>query len=213
MIVNIWKLSHPSLPQNHTLEYLDLSEDEPAEEGDDDGSKARLSKRAKLRRRFMNTRTTSPVPHGQESAKELKAEGNEVGDAPNASASTSGGGAAAVKKAAHKPTNCPCDMNKVHYSTVALDATYPAKPEKMYNLLFTSGFMKGFWTGNQKLTGTFPICSAGSVSHVAEHSNCTAQNCKCLAGLQVLNTMVYFREHYLTLSLLLGALGRSRQSA
>ena len=34
---------------------------------------------------------------------------------------------------------------------MVLDTTYPAVPEKIYNLLFTSTFMKEFWTDDQKL--------------------------------------------------------------
>lgn len=35
----------------------------------------------------------------------------------------------------------------------ALDAVFPSAPEKIYNLMFTSGFMKEFWIKNQKLMG------------------------------------------------------------
>ena len=151
LIVNIWKLSHPSLPQNHTLDYLDLSEEEEPAEGEDDSSKARLSKRTKLRKKFLASRgATTDGGDADTNAEgaETQEKEEKKGDATAAPAASG-----PAKKVAHKPTTCPCDKEKAHYQTVALDAVYPAKPEKIYSLLFTSGFMKDFWTGNQKLTG------------------------------------------------------------
>lgn len=55
----------------------------------------------------------------------------------------------------HPVTECAC---KAHLKETAMDATFPSTPEKIYNLMFTSGFMKGFWTNNQKLQGN-PILS------------------------------------------------------
>lgn len=52
----------------------------------------------------------------------------------------------------HEPTvdSCPLQRN---LKAVALDAVFASTPEKVYNLMFTSGFMKDFWINNQKLTG------------------------------------------------------------
>ena len=54
---------------------------------------------------------------------------------------------------ARKPTTCACGVKGEHYSETALDAVFPSTPEKIYNLMFTSGFAKDFMSGNQKLMG------------------------------------------------------------
>lgn len=56
----------------------------------------------------------------------------------------------APKKIANKVTQCSCDK---HYPEVAMEAVFPGAPEKIYNLMFTSGFMKDFMRENQKLLG------------------------------------------------------------
>ncbi|GAA5925373.1 hypothetical protein JCM3775_001395 [Rhodotorula graminis] len=58
-----------------------------------------------------------------------------------------GGGAATPP---HAPTIDTCPTLK-NLKEVCMDAQFPGAPEKIYNLMFTSGFMKGFWTENQKL--------------------------------------------------------------
>ncbi|KAK0530775.1 hypothetical protein OC835_003896 [Tilletia horrida] len=76
------------------------------------------------------------------------------GDSSGTGAGAGSGGSAGkqkAKKAPHRATTCSCERSKEHYPTVVLDAKYPAVPEKMYNMLFTSGFMKDFWQVNQKL--------------------------------------------------------------
>lgn len=63
-------------------------------------------------------------------------------------------GAGGKKKAvARKPTTCACGLEGKHYTETALDAVFPSTPEKIYNLMFTSGFSKDFMSGNQKLMG------------------------------------------------------------
>ena len=63
-------------------------------------------------------------------------------------------GAGGKKKAvARKPTTCACGLEGKHYTETALDAVFPSTPEKIYNLMFTSGFSKDFMSGNQKLLG------------------------------------------------------------
>ncbi|GAA5855517.1 hypothetical protein JCM8547_007868 [Rhodosporidiobolus lusitaniae] len=51
----------------------------------------------------------------------------------------------------HPPTVDTCPTLK-NLKEVCMDAVFPGKPEKIYNLMFTSGFMKGFWGEDQKLT-------------------------------------------------------------
>lgn len=46
---------------------------------------------------------------------------------------------------------CPTLKN---LKEVCMDSIFPSAPEKIYNLMFTSGFMKDFWSENQKLLGS-----------------------------------------------------------
>ena len=79
-----------------------------------------------------------------------------------------GAGAPAAAKAAvvkNKVTICDCGRSGQHYTETAMEATFPGTPEKIYNLMFTSGFMKDFMRENQKLLGACarPLrCRGGS---------------------------------------------------
>ncbi|KAF5345991.1 hypothetical protein D9757_014358 [Collybiopsis confluens] len=59
-----------------------------------------------------------------------------------------GSGAAAVQ---NKVTYCKCGKEGKHYTEVAMNTVIPGTPEKIHNLMFTSGFIKDFLVGNQKL--------------------------------------------------------------
>ncbi|KAL9553447.1 hypothetical protein MBANPS3_003286 [Mucor bainieri] len=50
----------------------------------------------------------------------------------------------------HEKTDCECSANNEHYPTVVMDQVYNGTVEKIYNLLFDSGFMKKFLVDNQK---------------------------------------------------------------
>jgi hypothetical protein len=52
-----------------------------------------------------------------------------------------------------KTTQCKCGKERSHYPEVALDAVFPGTPEKIYNLMFASGFIKDFMREDQKLRG------------------------------------------------------------
>ena len=56
-----------------------------------------------------------------------------------------------------KATTCACGKgdNEKHYSETAMDTNIPGTPERIHNLMFASGFMKGFMVGNQKLLGEY----------------------------------------------------------
>ncbi|GAA6038906.1 hypothetical protein JCM8097_000567 [Rhodosporidiobolus ruineniae] len=62
-----------------------------------------------------------------------------------------GGGGGKEKSKMHPPTTDTLPLLK-NLKEVCLDTVFPGKPEKIYNLMFTSGFMKDFWAENQKLT-------------------------------------------------------------
>ncbi|VDB86223.1 unnamed protein product [Peniophora sp. CBMAI 1063] len=52
---------------------------------------------------------------------------------------------------AHKPTQCACGKEGKHYTETALESVLPGTPERIYNLMFASGFMKDFQRNEQKL--------------------------------------------------------------
>lgn len=55
----------------------------------------------------------------------------------------------------NKVTQCRCgrDGTEKHFSEIAMDTVIPGPPEKIHNLMFTSGFLKDFLVGNQQLRG------------------------------------------------------------
>ena len=59
----------------------------------------------------------------------------------------------AKAKAVNKVTQCACGKNGEHYSETAMETVFPGTPEKIYNLMFTSGFIKEFMRDGQKLIG------------------------------------------------------------
>jgi hypothetical protein len=54
----------------------------------------------------------------------------------------------------NKVTQCACGKAGQHYAELAIDVVIPGTPEKIYNLMFTSGFIKEFMRNEQKLQGT-----------------------------------------------------------
>ncbi|KAF9038283.1 GRAM-domain-containing protein [Hymenopellis radicata] len=50
-----------------------------------------------------------------------------------------------------RTTTCQCGKEEKHYSEKALDMIVPGTPEKIYGLMFASGFMKDFMVADQKL--------------------------------------------------------------
>ncbi|RPD82737.1 hypothetical protein L226DRAFT_541858 [Lentinus tigrinus ALCF2SS1-7] len=61
------------------------------------------------------------------------------------------GAGAKKSQAKNKITQCDCGKSGQHYPEVAMEAIFPGTPEMIYNLMFTSGFMKDFMRENQKL--------------------------------------------------------------
>jgi hypothetical protein len=53
----------------------------------------------------------------------------------------------------NKVTQCSCGKRGEHYSETALETIVPGTPDKIYNLMFASGFIKDFMKGDQKLLG------------------------------------------------------------
>ncbi|KAL1407061.1 hypothetical protein Q8F55_006474 [Vanrija albida] len=53
--------------------------------------------------------------------------------------------------ASHRTTECACGKAGTHYTEVALDTVFPSSPEKVYNLIFNSGWFRTFLYDSQKL--------------------------------------------------------------
>jgi hypothetical protein len=53
----------------------------------------------------------------------------------------------------NKVTHCACGKKGEHYSETALETIVPGTPDKIYNLMFASGFIKDFMKVDQKLLG------------------------------------------------------------
>ena len=56
-----------------------------------------------------------------------------------------------------KVTMCECGKKGEHFSEVAMESVLPGTPEKVYNLMFTSGFIKDFQRNDQKLEGSYSL--------------------------------------------------------
>ena len=82
----------------------------------------------------------------------------------------------AVVVPVHKVTQCACGKEGKHYSELAMDAVLPGTPERIYNLMFASGFLKDFMRENQKLEGKYPISLHSAIT------NRCAQTSKCPTG-------------------------------
>lgn len=53
----------------------------------------------------------------------------------------------------HRSTECACGKGGKHYTETALDTTFPSSPEKVFNLMFNSGWYRIFLSDSQKLRG------------------------------------------------------------
>lgn len=156
LIVNIWKLSHPAL---RPAESFDVATDEESVDAADGATVVHADNEAEKPKQ-----ETDQTPAKKSKRKLLKkklgikdgggahAHVNDQTTAADAAAISRGKSPApGAKRQPHRKTMCSCGKDKKHFNTVVLDTTYPAVPEKLYNLIFTSGFMKDFWTENQKL--------------------------------------------------------------
>ncbi|CAK9779701.1 unnamed protein product [Cutaneotrichosporon oleaginosum] len=60
-------------------------------------------------------------------------------------------GTSPAPAATHSSTECLCSKTGQHYTELALDTTFPSSPDKVYNLMFNSGWYRCFLSDNQKL--------------------------------------------------------------
>lgn len=161
LMANIWKLSHPGVPGGVEVDVSDdESEAATAADGAGDGADgkgdglsaadAKLGKRARLKKKLIGAKASKDSNGTAGGVMSAATNGSAKTD-PGAGAGKNDTNGKAKKKAKHPKTSCPCDAEKKHMATVPLDTTYPCTPEKLFKLLFKDDFMKGFWTGNQKL--------------------------------------------------------------
>ncbi|KZT63949.1 hypothetical protein DAEQUDRAFT_815349 [Daedalea quercina L-15889] len=74
-------------------------------------------------------------------------------DVPDGTSEVGASSLGAVSMGGVKPkvTVCDCARKGEHYSESAMECVLPGTPEKIYNLIFTSGFIKDFMTQDQNL--------------------------------------------------------------
>lgn len=88
----------------------------------------------------VDTGNSTAIPHQQSLSRSLGASKS----------------ARAPKAEAHPITSCKCmsgGPGNGHYGNTVMDSVFPGSPEKIYNLMFTSGFMRDFLQTDMKLTG------------------------------------------------------------
>ncbi|KAJ8085188.1 hypothetical protein PM082_003980 [Marasmius tenuissimus] len=74
------------------------------------------------------------------------------GNSETSVAAPGGGGGGTSAAAGPKKTTCGCLKESKHFTETALDTVIPGTPDRIHNLLFASGFIKEFMSGEQKLT-------------------------------------------------------------
>lgn len=176
LICNIWKMVHPGVPTSAALPDstsktdLTTSNGQEADEADgnavdENGEPAASGKGVK--KRLLGGRRKRGDTATSDSSANGSGQGNKenVNPASGAATTTAVNGTTSMTKhhqvKMHRETQDTCPT-LANLKEVCMDTVFPSTPEKIYNLMFTSGFMKEFWQDDQKLTGPFPH----SVLHV-----------------------------------------------
>ena len=163
LMVSLWRNQHPVVPTSAALPDTVVT-DEEDEFGlitnDDEGQEAGRKKRKMRKGRFKKLKNGGGAmsPADEEDTALAGATGatglaNPAGvSAPRPSMTGSQLGRA--PQAVHAPTTCNCVAGGGgHFSNVVMDLTFPGSPEKLYNLIFTSGFMRDFLSNDMGLSG------------------------------------------------------------
>lgn len=174
LIGNIWRMVHPVVPTSAGLpdHSPSGSEDEGGPSngvGEDTGMTSGVEKDSRdggregkgVRKRLRGFRR----PRGGTGESSNAGGSKVIAEASEPSNGGAGGGGGSGnnsarpgspngggKRHAHPVTKDTCPTLK-NLKEVCMDTIFPSAPEKIYNLMFTSGFMKDFWTENQKLLG------------------------------------------------------------
>lgn len=137
-------------------------------------SKARFSKRARLRRSFLQL-GEHVRSQRHESTSSVDSDFLTQGDAKDGASSAEGSHS---RPHPTHPTECEDGQQGEHFSTVVLDETYPTGLGELYNLLFKSDFLRSFLVDNQGVleceVGEWKPCqdsaAAGSKEEVQERT-------------------------------------------
>ena len=168
LIVSLWRNQHPVVPSAAALPDSVITDDDDdfalsnMEEEGDSKKKGRRKRREKFR---IKRGSHNDAVAEEDVDLTIDASGlddHDNPDAPGLSTIPSKGrasmGASQLGKksiVAHPATKCDCENahGAGHYANIIMDSSFPGSPEKLYNLIFTSGFMKDFLTKDMKLTG------------------------------------------------------------
>lgn len=178
LIVSLWRNQHPEVPASAALPDAAAATDDEEEyggmsnadeHGNDAGDAAPQRKKQKTPRkagRFRRNKATSNATPAAIALIEGEVDGKQsIVAVTNGRTGGGGGGGgsrtempASKKQAAtpvaHAPTQCNCEKGGTpHLATTVMDSTFPGSPEKLYNLIFTSGFMRDFLSNDMQLTG------------------------------------------------------------
>lgn len=161
LIGNIWRMVHPVVPASAALpdSAQHDSDDENDHRNDADGRSLdshdhedevqAAAKPKKKRLRGLRRR-------GDTGASSEGGKGGVVVQGATGVSGSPRNGTPRTETKVHPITTDTCPTLK-DLKEVAMDSVFPSAPEKIYNLMFTSGFMKDFWSDNQKLLGMFSL--------------------------------------------------------
>lgn len=132
VILNIWRLSHPTVPvseESHESAHL---ANQGSSQGDSDTS--------------TESSVTSATTSLSKASRKRKAKAEKQGRGSRAPLPRQA--TQRTPPTIHRATKIDPSL---HFPEIAMDTTLPATPEKLYNLMFTSFFIKDFMT-SQDLT-------------------------------------------------------------
>lgn len=165
LIVSLWRNSHPVVPTSAALpdsagiieddddDFTQSHNEEHTGNEAETGRKKRKMRKGRFRKMKGGHKHETHTMQGENEGEEAA-----LSETPeNSKGRPSLGGASLVKSPTaiqHSPTTCNCTTSGTgHFANVVMDTTFPGSPEKLYNLMFTSGFMKDFLTKDMQLTG------------------------------------------------------------
>jgi hypothetical protein len=168
LIVSLWRNQHPVFPPSAALPEASLTdeEDDLAAGTQDDGEAAcqKRKNKKKIKDRFKKNKGSGnnvllearDIEDGTATDSNQTANGNSTVLHSLNGRPSLGTGQLNKKSPVHPPSSCTCGPSAgigPHLVTEIMDTTFPGSPEKIYNLIFTSGFMVNFFTTDMKLTG------------------------------------------------------------
>ncbi|GAA5863774.1 hypothetical protein JCM3774_001154 [Rhodotorula dairenensis] len=174
LIGSIWRMVHPVVPMsaalpdsmsaaNHShIESDDeVLDDEHVQEsvvnvsavdsGSGTGGERRVRDRARRKLKGLSGRRRGGTDATDKSTTSVQSNGDKGVPTQTTPRSDKDNATGSPVPQMHAPTVDTCPTLK-NLKEICLDTVFPGKPEKIYNLMFTSGFMKNFWAENQKLT-------------------------------------------------------------